>query len=200
MSESMTAASAGKPSDKRSGAAKAAGVPKPAAPSIKPPKNQAIIITCILRSGLIFVNPSLITASAPLSRSVKRSARAPNTISNISNVMTRPFSEEAKIKLQGVCQINIAKMRVIRKAIGIALVAGHFKATINIKIEIMGSAAINANSPSFIYILIFFKDIALINFKLLILSFFSRISLLFESWLCDKLFYICIENIKLNIL
>ena len=43
----------------------AAGVPKPAAPSIKAPNNQAIMTTCTLRSELILVNPLRMTSTAP---------------------------------------------------------------------------------------------------------------------------------------
>ena len=75
-----TAAIAGKPSPTMSGTVTAAGDPKPAAPSMNAPNSQAIRITCTRRSGEMFVNPFLITASAPLCLRVLSNRMAPKMI------------------------------------------------------------------------------------------------------------------------
>ena len=51
ISVTSTAAMAGKPMATSSGAAMAAGVPNPDAPSISDPNNQAMMIACTRRSG-----------------------------------------------------------------------------------------------------------------------------------------------------
>jgi len=53
ITERTTARNGANPIDTRRGAAKAAGVPNPARPSIRDPKSQAINIACILASGEI---------------------------------------------------------------------------------------------------------------------------------------------------
>ncbi len=70
ISVTMTAAMAGKPMATSSGAAMAAGVPKPEAPSISEPNSQAMMIACTRRSGEIEVKPLRIARIAPLSSSV----------------------------------------------------------------------------------------------------------------------------------
>jgi hypothetical protein len=65
ISPHMTAAMAGKPSASSSGAATAAGVPKPDAPSMKEPNSQAMITAWTRRSGLMRVKPARIDAMAP---------------------------------------------------------------------------------------------------------------------------------------
>ncbi len=72
-----TAAIAGKPKPTIKGTVTAAGVPKPAAPSMNAPNNQAIKMTCTRRSGEILVKPLRITASAPLYRRVFSNSMAP---------------------------------------------------------------------------------------------------------------------------
>ena len=76
----ITAASAGKPNPTSSGTATAAGVPKPAAPSMKEPNSQAMTITCTRRSGEMPVKPARIAARPPLSRRVFSSRMAPKTM------------------------------------------------------------------------------------------------------------------------
>ena len=66
----MTAAIAGKPMATSSGAAIAAGVPKPDAPSISEPNSQAMMMHCTRRSGEIRVKPPRMARMAPLSSSV----------------------------------------------------------------------------------------------------------------------------------
>ena len=70
ISVTMTAAMAGKPMATSSGAAMAAGVPNPDAPSISDPNNQAMMIACTRRSGEMLVNPARIDRMPPLSSSV----------------------------------------------------------------------------------------------------------------------------------
>lgn len=65
-----TAAMAGKPIATSRGAAIAAGVPNPAAPSSNPPNSQATMIAWTRRSGEIVVNPARIDSIAPDSRKV----------------------------------------------------------------------------------------------------------------------------------
>ena len=61
-----TAAIAGNPRPTINGTATAAGVPKPADPSINDPKSQAIIMTWMRRSGVMSENPRRIACIAPL--------------------------------------------------------------------------------------------------------------------------------------
>ena len=87
---SITAARAGKPNATISGAAMAAGVPKPDAPSIKAPKSQAMITTCTRRSELIPAKPLRMAVTAPECLSVLSSKIAPKMMKRMSKVMKRP--------------------------------------------------------------------------------------------------------------
>ena len=97
MSVVMTAASAGNPSARSSGPATAAGVPKPAAPSIKDPNNQATMMTCTRRSREMSMNPRRIVATAPLSRKVNNKIIAPKMIHSSVKAITIPRSDAAMV-------------------------------------------------------------------------------------------------------
>ena len=62
--------------------------------------------------------------------------------------MTTPFTVEAAIHGIGVYQMNKANRRVIRKARGMALVAGQRNPTIKTKMTAMGRAASRARIPT----------------------------------------------------
>ena len=80
ISVTRTAAMAGKPIATSSGAAMAAGVPKPEAPSISDPNSQAMMMACTRRSGEILVKPLRIDLMPPLSSSVYSIRIAPKMI------------------------------------------------------------------------------------------------------------------------
>jgi hypothetical protein len=148
ISATITDASAGKPNDRSNGATRATGTPNPAAPSIKPPNNHAIMIVCTLLSDEIVENPWLMIPKAPLSLRVKSKVKAPNTISIIFNIITRPLRPDATTQFNGVFHTKSTKTRVTAKATGIAFVAGQRKLTINIKIVASGITASSARIPS----------------------------------------------------
>ena len=85
-----TAPSAGNPIATSKGAAIAAAVPKPEAPSRKQPKHHAIIMACTRLSGDTLVNPARITAIAPVCFNVFNRKIAPKTIHNTETVITKP--------------------------------------------------------------------------------------------------------------
>lgn len=68
---------AGKPIATSRGAAMAAGVPKPDAPSISDPNSQAMMMACTRRSGEMLVKPLRMDRMPPLSSSVNSSRIAP---------------------------------------------------------------------------------------------------------------------------
>jgi hypothetical protein len=146
----ITAAKAGKPKDSNNGATSAAGVPKPADPSINAPNSHATIIVWILRSCDIEAKPRLIVPSAPLSLSVNNKVSAPKTINIIFIAITTPLRLDARIQFRGVLQIKSTKINVTTKAKGIAFVADHLSPTIRIKIVAMGITASRARRPSVI--------------------------------------------------
>ena len=147
MRATITAASAGKPSESRRGAARAAGVPNPAEPSMKPPKSHAMMMACTRLSAEIFVKPRLMAPMAPLSRMVKSTSRAPKTMKMIFRAITAPLTVAAATQLMGVFQTSRASSRAKAKATGMALVAGHRSPTMNTKMATMGKAAIRARIP-----------------------------------------------------
>ena len=100
----MTAASVGNPIATIKGAAMAAGVPKPDAPSIKHPKSHAIRITWTRLSLLILLKFCRIVFIAPEYLSVLRSINAPKIIHRILIVIIRPWRVEANIRLKVIPQ------------------------------------------------------------------------------------------------
>jgi hypothetical protein len=147
ISATITAARAGNPRDSSRGAARAAGVPNPAAPSMNPPNNQAMMMACTRRSAEMFIKPLLMASMAPLSRKVKSTRRAPNTMLRILKAITRPFTVAAATQFRGVFQTHRARASAIRKATGMARVAGHRNPTISTKMAAMGRNARRARNP-----------------------------------------------------
>jgi len=80
ISPHMTAAMAGKPRARSRGAATAAGVPNPEAPSMNDPNSQAMMIACTRRSGLTRVNAARMLDIAPDAVIVASRSRAPKTM------------------------------------------------------------------------------------------------------------------------
>ena len=97
---SSTAASAGKPIATSSGAAIAAGVPKPDAPSMKQPNSHAMMIAWMRRSGLIVAKPARIAVMPPEYFSVLSSRMAPKMIHSTPTVITSPCRVEASTRLR----------------------------------------------------------------------------------------------------
>ncbi len=100
----MTAAMAGKPRATSRGAAMAAGVPKPEAPSMKEPKSQAMMTTWTRRSLLMLAKPRRIAVIAPEYFNVLSSRIAPKTMKRISKVIASPWMVEAATLATGTCQ------------------------------------------------------------------------------------------------
>ena len=90
ISATAQAATGGKPSPTSRGAASAAGVPYPAAPSINAPNIYAMMIAWILGSGVIFWKPSLMTCMIPVCLSVLSSRIAPLMMSSRSSDFNAP--------------------------------------------------------------------------------------------------------------
>jgi len=101
---SSTAASAGKPIATRSGAAIAAGVPKPEAPSMKQPNSHAMMMAWMRRSGLMVAKPARIAVIPPEYFSVFSSRMAPKMIHSTPIVITRPCRVEASTRLKLISQ------------------------------------------------------------------------------------------------
>ena len=86
----IAAAKGGKPRLTISGPARAAGVPKPAAASIKEQKEKPIIQACTRLSGLMFIKPLLIAEVAPEAFNVFITSIAPEMITSTSKELSIP--------------------------------------------------------------------------------------------------------------
>ena len=86
------------------GAATAAGVPNPAAPSMKDPNNQAMMTTWTRRSSLMSWKLLRMAVTPPDCSSVFRSRMAPKMISRRSNVRNSPWTVEAATSPKGMLQ------------------------------------------------------------------------------------------------
>ena len=106
-----TAAMAGKPSPTIKGTATAAGVPKPAEPSINEPNSQAMMMTCTRRSVLISAKPSRMACIAPLCRRVLSSRMAPKMMKISVAAMISPLTLAARIRVSGTRQTSQARMK-----------------------------------------------------------------------------------------
>ena len=87
------AATGGNPKLTNSGAAKAAGVPNPAAPSINEENIQPIMMACILASLEMDLKPLLIECMPPLSFSIFITIIAPVIVTNTSIEFKIPLNE-----------------------------------------------------------------------------------------------------------
>lgn len=83
-----------------SGAAMAAGVPKPEAPSMKQPNSQAMMMAWMRRSGLMVAKPARIAVMPPECLRVFSSRIAPKMIHSTPTVMIRPCTVEASTRLR----------------------------------------------------------------------------------------------------
>jgi|TARA_B110001454_G_C12711522_1_gene430926 hypothetical protein len=130
-----------------SGAATAAGVPKPEAPSMNDPKSQAKMTTWTLLSSLILLKLRRIAETPPdLSRVFNRN-RAPKIISSKSKVVNNPSTDEAATFAQDMSQNMRAIAAAVRYTNGIAILAGVRKPTNNAPARRMGRAASTADIP-----------------------------------------------------
>ena len=153
-----TAANAGKPMATSKGAAIAAGVPKPEAPSIKVPKHQAMIIAWTLLSGEMLVKPWRITSIAPVYFNVLSRKIAPNTIHKTDTVITKPCRIEAPTRTADISHAKSAISAVLANTTGIALFADHCKPNSSTAESVIGN---NANNP---------RVISFMSFPLIIIS------------------------------
>jgi hypothetical protein len=83
---------------------------------------------------------------APLSCWRLRRRIAPRTIYRIDPAVTNPSMDAAAIWSMGTFQMVKARIQVVRKATGIAFVAGHLKRTISANTVRIGNNARNAMS------------------------------------------------------
>ncbi len=142
-----TAAMAGKPMATSRGAAIAAGVPKPEAPSMKQPNSQAMMMAWMRRSGLMVVKPARMAVMPPECFKVFSSRMAPKMIHNRPRVITRPCSVEAMIRLKVMSQTNSPMAVVNRYTSGMARLAGQRSPISMTAASRMGVKAKSASSP-----------------------------------------------------
>ena len=132
-----------------SGAARAAGVPNPAAPSMKAPKMKPMMMACSLASGVIPLNMPLMAAMAPDWDSVFMIRIAPKIMTSVSNALRKPrivwptalFPSKLR---KGIFQSATPIITATIHARGSALLAGQLKPTIRTMVRIIGTKAINA--------------------------------------------------------
>ena len=141
MRPARTAAIAGKPRANKSGATTAAGVPKPAAPSMKEPKSHAMMMTCTRRSGEMAMKPERIVSIAPDRVIVARSRSAPKTIHSRPIATRMPWTTEAPIVTHSICQAKFATSAAAISPIGMAYFAGQRKPMRRIPAKRMGERA-----------------------------------------------------------
>ena len=144
-----TAASAGKPSATISGAATAAGVPKPEAPSMKQPNSQATMIACTRRSGLMPEKPLRIALMPPECLRVLSSRMAPKMIHRIETVRIRPWKVEASTRVALISQANRAIRAVTTNTIGMAVLAAMRRPISSTPASTRGTKASSARRVSF---------------------------------------------------
>ena len=145
-----TAESGGNPSPTINGTATAAGVPKPAEPSIKVPNSQAITMTCTRRSGEISTKPRRMTCNAPLSRSVLSKRIAPKIISKSERATITPCSVAAKICNGDIFQTKRASNATVMYEKGMARLAGQRSTTSSRPTTKIGNKARKASKKGFI--------------------------------------------------
>ena len=137
----QTAAIAGKPSAISRGAATVAGVPNPAAPSMKHTSSHPTNSIWMRLSGVTRSTSSRMRASAPLARITPRKARAPRTIRTTDPAMINPSITDADICRAGTPHATIASAIVITSAMGMAREAGMRSTTSRIATDSTGMSA-----------------------------------------------------------
>ncbi len=110
----ITAPSAGKPIATSNGAAIAAGVPNPDAPSMKQPKSQAMIKAWTRRSGLMLTKSARMVVMAPEFCSVFRSRIAPKIIHNTATVIRAPCNVDARTRVKLISHTVSAMAAAVR--------------------------------------------------------------------------------------
>jgi hypothetical protein len=124
-----------------SGAAKAAGVPNPAAPSTKLLNIHPIMIAWMRRSPDMLVKEWLITDMAPDCFNEFKSSIAPKIVTSTSKPFNAPNAEYAAVALKDIFQTRIARTAHDSQAIGITLFAGQLRTTIKKTTVTMGKKA-----------------------------------------------------------
>ena len=99
----MTAPAAGKPIATMSGAATAAGVPNPAAPSMKDPNSHAMMMIWTRRSSLMLRKLRRIAETPPDCSRVLSSRIAPKMMTSRSKVRNSPCTEDAATRTGATC-------------------------------------------------------------------------------------------------
>ena len=150
VSATTTAASGGKPSPTRSGPTTAAGVPKPAAPSMNDPIRKTSNTTWTRRSSLTAANPPLMASNAPVCFRVYNSRIAPKTIQRIWVAVMKPLMVAAAIQRGLIPQPTAPAATATSHATGIARVAGQKRPTINTAMATSGNTATRTPARPFI--------------------------------------------------
>src|SRR5690606_15628460 len=119
-----TAANPGNPSATSKGATIAAGVPKPEAPSMNEPNNQAITIIWTLLSGLIVSKPARILYNPPEYFRDESNNSAPKIMYRTSKLMNRPCIPDAAMAAASISQHQNAIPTVLNSTKGMTYLAG----------------------------------------------------------------------------
>lgn len=135
------------PSETKSGAAIAAGVPNPATPSIILENKKAMIIAWILLSSEIVDRKSWSFFIWPFSLRISIKRIAPKIISIISVAMKNPFMKDAEIKIKLISQKKIKIITVTIQVMNIVVKTVFLSKISREKIRIKG---INAKTNIFI--------------------------------------------------
>ena len=124
-----------------SGAARAAGVPKPAAPSMNAPKMKPMITAWIRASGEIPVNIPLMAAIAPELERVFIIRMAPKIITSTAKASRKPMTVCNATAPMLIFHTATPMMAAKTHANGSALLAGQLNATINTTVTMIGMKA-----------------------------------------------------------
>ncbi|MBT9152777.1 MAG: hypothetical protein DDT35_00999 [Firmicutes bacterium] len=144
------AARGGKPKPTSRGAAKAAGVPKPAAPSTKAPNIQPMMMACTRRSLERPWKPLLMVAIAPLVFRVLSSSIAPKTIIKRFPALKAPSMVAAMILIGAIRHTNNPSTTAPSQTVGMAFLAGQLNTDIKTTVATMGRKANSASTPRYI--------------------------------------------------
>ena len=144
MSATMAAQSGGKPRLISSGAASAAGVPKPAAPSMKAANTKPTMIAWMRRSGFTLLNTRWMAVTAPECLSVFMIRMAPRMMTRVPMASRKPSSAHAAEVVKSCFQYSRAITTATSQPSGRARFAGQLKASIRTMTSKMGSEAISA--------------------------------------------------------
>jgi len=143
----ITAAAAGKPMATIRGAAMAAGVPNPLAPSMNEPKSHPMMTICTRRSSLMEWKLRRMAATPPECSNVLRSSSAPKMMIRMSTVMNRPWIDDAHTLLAAIPHAPSATTTAATYTAGMAHLAGTRNPTNKMPARRIGNMANAAWTP-----------------------------------------------------